>query len=200
MKHSQRWLCACITCAAIACSGGDSAVVPQDPVVVLDSAGIEIVQNPERATDSTSWSIDTVPHLVIGDDESRGERYLFGYIVGAASLSDGRIVVADRQLPGVRMYDSVGAFVRQVGGVGQGPGEYTAVGGVVVLPGDTIVVRSPYAGRAVQLFDPAGVFVGVRSPPIYQPELWDGRYGRPSIMGLFADGTVLAGASTVTHA
>ena len=165
MKHSQRLLCACITGAAIACSGDDAGMVPQDAVVVLDSMGVEIVQNPERAPDSTSWSIDTVPHLVIGDDESRGERYLFGAIAGAASLSDGRIVVADRQLPGVRMYDSVGVFLRQIGRVGEGPGEYTAVGGVVVLPGDTIVVRSPYTGRAVQVFDPAGAFVRAVSPP-----------------------------------
>ncbi len=34
------------------------------------------------------------------------------------------------------------------------------------------------------------------TPPLYQPELWEGRYGRPSIVGLFSDGTVLAGAST----
>ena len=185
---------ACVTSAAIACSGGD-AEVQEDALVVLDSMGVEIVQNPERAPDSTSWSLDTVPRLVIGHDESKGELYLFGSIAGAASLSDGRIVVSDRQPPGVRMFDSVGAFVRQIGRVGQGPGEYTSVGGVVVLAGDTFAVRGGYVGRATQVFDPGGDFVRTLSAPLRRPDLWEGRYGQPSIVSFFTDGTVLAGAS-----
>ena len=171
-------------------------MVQEDAVVVLDSMGVEIVLNPERAPDSTSWSIDTVPDLVIGHDESKGERYLFGFIAGAASLSDGRIVVADRQLPGVRMYDPAGAFVRQIGRVGEGPGEYTGVGGVFVLAGDTIAVPHLSTGRAIQVFGPGGDFVRALSPPPQWPELWEGRYGRPSIVSLFTDGTVLASGSS----
>ncbi len=96
------------------------------------------------------------------------------------------------------MYDPVGAFVQQIGRVGEGPGEYTAVSALVVLVGDTIAVRSPYTGRAVQVFDPNGDFVRGLSPPLRRPEHWEGRYGHPSIVSFFTDGTVLAGASSLS--
>lgn len=51
------------------------------------------------------------------------EPYLFGRVGGVAAHED-LIYVLDTQIPAVRVYDGEGAYVRDVGREGQGPGEY----------------------------------------------------------------------------
>lgn len=60
-------------------------------------------------------------------------------LAGAESLSDGGIVVGDKQLVQVVLFDSVGRFARTIGRKGRGPGEYREVD-AIRLRGDTIVV------------------------------------------------------------
>ena len=184
------------TCAAstlllllLACE--DRAPVATDPATVArDSAGIRIVENPEHAPDSTSWSIGSAPTLVIGDDEAKGRNYLFGSIAGARRLSDGRIVVADEARGEVRMYDSSGAYLREIGRVGRGPGEFRSVGGVMLL-GDSIVVPSYYAGAIAPLFTPDGGYVRSYSAALRLPEDSSGTAGQGYVAGVFGDGSVL---------
>ena len=52
------------------------------------------------------------------------DEYMFGQ-VDSVYATDDRIYVADSQVPAVRVYDHDGAFVRNLGREGQGPGEYT---------------------------------------------------------------------------
>jgi hypothetical protein len=156
---------------------------------VRDSSGIQIVENPENPPDSVGWSIGKVPTLVIGDDEAKGRNYLFGRIAGARRMSDGRIVVADMGLTEVRLYDPAGVYVGRVGGAGSGPGEFKAVGGVMLLS-DSILVPSFYFGRDVKLYAPDATFVRSWSPPD-PPEGPGGGYQPGAIAGLFGDGSLL---------
>lgn len=56
--------------------------------------------------------------------EAGADEYMFGRIEGVAATNDD-IYVIDVQLPRVRRYDRDGVFVGDLGGAGQGPGEYT---------------------------------------------------------------------------
>lgn len=77
---------------------------------------------PEPTTMSTEWSLDEPTFEVggLGDDE----RYILGEVVDAIRLDDGRVVVADRLAHGLKMYSPEGDFLTQVGGEGEGPGEF----------------------------------------------------------------------------
>jgi hypothetical protein len=43
------------------------------------------------------------------------------------------LVIADDAIPALRIFDSTGTFVRVIGRLGDGPGEYRAMGGVRTL-------------------------------------------------------------------
>ena len=55
---------------------------------------------------------------------SGADEYMLGQISSVFATSD-RIYIADPQVPAVRMYDFAGQYVGDLGGRGQGPGEYT---------------------------------------------------------------------------
>lgn len=68
------------------------------------------------------------PILSIGG-MTEDPHYTLSEVVGGLRLRDGRVLVADRFNNSVRMYDSAGEFIREVGGKGQGPGEYEHIMG-----------------------------------------------------------------------
>lgn len=72
--------------------------------------------------------------------EDGPEHFLFGEIPAAAVNSRGEIVVVDRKAWDVRLFDSRGAFLKQLGGRGQGPGEFRSPHSVLVTPSDEIWV------------------------------------------------------------
>jgi hypothetical protein len=83
-------------------------------------------------------------------------------LAGAESLPDGGIVVGDRQLVQVVLFDSIGRFARTIGRKGRGPGEYREVD-AIHLRGDTIVVID---GRtAAHLYLPSGSWLLSRRLP-----------------------------------
>lgn len=153
-----------------------------DAPTVHDSAGVQIVENPDFVVDS-AWYADSVPALVIGNDDSRSEEYLFGRIVSAVRLDDGRIVVADGQAVDIRVFDRSGAFLNRIGRKGRGPGEFRGVS-QLYLVSDTVIVRSPYDGDPISYFESNGTFV--RSW-----QLLPGQHGDPNLDAFFADGSFL---------
>ena len=70
------------------------------------------------------WAMSSEPSLTIGKLDGAAE-YLFHQIVRARLLPDDRIAVADRGLSTVRVYGPEGDFVVEMGGAGEGPGEFT---------------------------------------------------------------------------
>ena len=162
----------------LACDGSDG---PAAITVSRDSAGITIVENsrPDMSL-LDRWHFVEPPTVVLGVDEGTPAQQ-FSNIVGAARLSDGRIVIADGQSKEVRYFDEGGTHLLTVGGPGQGPGEFRFLMRLDLLPGDTIVAGGWPVGWAAW-FDPQGTYVrNARLGPFF-----------PSLLGHFLpDGTFL---------
>jgi hypothetical protein len=150
-------------------------------VAVSDSAGVRIVTTPgDRVDRPLALSLEHPAHLRLGVVEG-AEELQFHTPNGAARLSDGRLVISESGAR-LRLFDEEGRFLRWIGALGEGPGEFQLVSSFGVLDGDTIAV---YDGRRrrVLVFGPEGGLVreaGVQLPaPFTQPRgtrfLSDGR-------------------------
>ena len=109
-----------------------------------DSAGIRITEPSDLALTPGHrvWRIGTEPSLKIGVREGE-EPYQFAVIVGAVTLSDGRIVVLEGRTASkeLRWFAPDGTHLSTAGGAGEGPGEFRSPGELLRLPGDTLLVR-----------------------------------------------------------
>lgn len=89
---------------------------------------------------------------------------MFGEVGRVGFDAAGNLYVFDRSggadSPGARIvvFDRTGAFVREFGSVGEGPGEFKRADNMVVLRDGTTVVRDR-GHDAYQVFDPAGTYV-----------------------------------------
>jgi hypothetical protein len=163
-----------------ACGGaGDAA----DRVVVRDSAGIEIIESPAGLADRPY-------HLRLGDRvadigvvDGAAEYQLFR-VTSVASLTDGRIVVANGGTQELRFFDSSGAFLFATGGRGDGPGEYQYPLIVPSLHSDSLFVFDQQASRLTVLNLEGELVRTVAS----------GRFGDP--LGVVSDGRMLIVRST----
>lgn len=61
------------------------------------------------------------------------DEYLFGRVLAMAARGDGPVYVYDDQIHALRLYDRNGAFVRNIGRRGSGPGEYQYIIGLALL-------------------------------------------------------------------
>lgn len=62
--------------------------------------------------------------LVIGEDQSEEEAYIFGQPDKVQVDLDGNIYVSDRSDHTIRIFDSEGTYQHSIGGRGRGPGEF----------------------------------------------------------------------------
>ena len=132
----------------IGCQVGDAQTV------VIDSAGIRIVESAAPAWGDDGWTVSDTPTVVIGRMEG-DERYLFGEVAGALMLRDGRIAVLDGQSALIRVYSSEGEHIADWGGQGEGPGEFTHPQRIFPYRGDSILV-SEFVARRLTVFDDEG--------------------------------------------
>jgi hypothetical protein len=163
------WLAGCDGEAATRWSG-----------VMRDSAGVTIVSNP----DSGFLPPDLLPtareELRIGRMDGPAELQ-FGAIVGAAVDGSGNIYVLDALARRVRVFDSDGRFLREMGGPGEGPGEMSSRVMLVMLgPGDTVLVADGGQRRVIRFTpdgNPAGSFLlpSTDGEPLRFASLPDGR-------------------------
>ncbi len=86
--------------------------------------------------------------------ETGDDAYMFGQ-VRAVSGTDDHIYVVDGQVKLVRRYDADGVFIDNIGGIGQGPGEYTEPSMIEVAPDGRIFVWDRRQQRVV-VFRPDG--------------------------------------------
>jgi hypothetical protein len=124
-----------------ACSertGNDSA----EHIARRDSAGVAIVETSVSLADANlPWTLDTVPELSIGAVGGNDPNYQLTSVVGLMRLPNGSIVVADNGSVKLRFYSAEGKFVKESGGIGEGPGETGTFSEVRGCGEDLIVVR-----------------------------------------------------------
>jgi hypothetical protein len=126
---------------------------------MTDSAGVVLVQNPERA----EWTLvdrpDVVEELSIGALDGSPE-YQFGQVIGIDVADDGRIFVLDQQAAQVRVFSADGAYLTTIGKPGGGPGELSvATMAVLVGSGDSVYVADMMKQRLIR-FAPDGAEAG----------------------------------------
>lgn len=156
------WLGALVAAALFTTACGGEDALPQKEVVVTDSAGVRIVENPGAASGAT----EAIPILATRDLQigmrDGPDAYQFSGIMGATRLQDGAIAVLNRSPPEVRVFHPDGQIERTFGAAGEGPGEFRSVSDLRVLAGDTFIVFDPMA-RRFTLFDREGEFVRTTS-------------------------------------
>jgi DNA-binding beta-propeller fold protein YncE len=88
---------------------------------VADKGDVEIIEN--KAKPSGSEKLVLTREVTVGKLEEGGS--IFGTIGGADVTSDGRIFVLDTREKKVKVFDSSGRKLKELGREGQGPGEWT---------------------------------------------------------------------------
>lgn len=126
--------------------GGWKAVVE----VVNDA---KTIRNPETPRYGT-FAFDLAEDLAIGNENE--DAFLFPTGAGVAVDGEGRISVVDFGNRRVQVFDKNGSFVRTLGRVGQGPGEYQFPSGVMVDADGNVSIND--AARALISFSPDGLF------------------------------------------
>lgn len=156
--------------AFVACGGaGDRRVATWSGTVDTLPNGAVRVSNPPmglwEAGAETPWKV--VPETEIGALQGAPET-VFSSVSGLAADGRGRILAIDRDTKELRFYDAGGTYVKAVGGEGEGPGEYTAPNGLVLLPSDSLLVVDQEGARYTVL-GPDGEFARTiqRQLPFY---------------------------------
>ena len=81
--------------------------------------------------------------------------YELGRVSAIVDGPAGGIYLWDSRLDELRLYDSSGVFVRQVGKRGQGPGEYVEANAIAPAPNDGVALWDPRTSRFT-VFEPDG--------------------------------------------
>ena len=123
---------------------------PTGPGVEVETIGDTTIV---RTLSGSVWATEAtlVPEVSIGELEGSDE-YLFGRIWSLAVDDDRNVYVFDEQAQHVRVFDTAGAYMRTVGGRGEGPGEFSRAEAIAVLPDGRLAVRDP-GNMRVQVFD-----------------------------------------------
>ena len=131
-----------VALAVAACGGGDPTLTRE----TIDSAS----QLPDGATRITE---DLSIGVTVGANE-----YLFGNIGYVVEHPDGTIFIADTQVPIIRRYDADGIHMHDVGGSGEGPGEYGDIQGMRLTPDGNLAIWDVDL-RRITVFGPDGSWV-----------------------------------------
>jgi hypothetical protein len=109
---------------------------------VYDTVGDTVVV---RTVSGSVWgdTAELLADLRIGQFDGPDE-YMFGKIRSLAVGPDGTIYVYDVHAEELRMYSATGDFVKKIGRMGGGPGEYREPdAGLAVLPDGRLLLRDP---------------------------------------------------------
>ncbi len=147
---------AIVALVAMPGAGACADRAPPRAVTVVDSAGITIVTNlPGAMEAAASWSLSPEPAFEAGGDAA-GALTLFG-VRDVLPLDGGGIAVANASPPHVLVLDASGKPTATLGRGGEGPGEFSSIGSVLALPGDSLLVWDPERQR-MSVFGPGGRF------------------------------------------
>ena len=126
---------------------------------VTDSAGIRIVRNPAEGLwgPDEGWIFTEV--LRIGADVGDPD-YEFGHVTSIQVDPEGLIYVFDRMASEIRVYDQAGAFLRSMGGRGEGPGEFSGGAAGAFLTRDGRLLVPDLGNQRISAMSPQGEFLG----------------------------------------
>jgi len=91
-------------------------------------------------------AITWVDELVIGDRGDTDIRYAFARPSDVTVDARGQIYVVDSRSVAVKVFDAAGEYLRELGGTGQGPGEFQSPRSVASL-GDVVIVGASRNAR-----------------------------------------------------
>jgi hypothetical protein len=162
----------------------DTPDVEANSFSIRDSAGVQIVESARPSLpDDAGWTVDPAPYLTIGQADGEAP-YLLSRVGRVQVMPDGRVLVVNNADMTLRVFTAEGAFVLQVGGQGDGPGEFRGIGGVWVRNGE-IIAHPASLATPVNVYDLEGKLLRtyrVQGLPTDYPT---------QTRGLFADGSGL---------
>jgi hypothetical protein len=132
--------------------------------IVATTVGCAFAPSSEVAQDGVWHQTSVIEELRIGVESGAAE-YMFGRVTSMTVASNGTMYVVDGQIPIIRAFDRAGVFVGDVGGRGQGPGEYQTVLATAMLPGDELAVWDDLSGR-LSFYSADGEYLRSFSPAI----------------------------------
>ncbi|MCE9603254.1 MAG: 6-bladed beta-propeller [Gemmatimonadetes bacterium] len=167
--------------AATACGAGEKGARSGDLpwVTQVDSTGDTI-----RVRITGEVPPEQVRRLVseveVGAEDG-AEENTFGWVVSVLATPTRGFLVFDAQVPALRLFDSTGAFVKNIGHKGRGPGEFEQVNGITSLPDGRIVVWDA-TGARLNTYSDTGAFLTSWRVPFSghfgQNMLWSDDAGR----------------------
>lgn len=77
--------------------------------------------------------LSNAPSATIGREDGPNH-FIFGEIAGVGLDREGKVIIVDRKVWDVRLFDAQGRFLQRLGRRGQGPGEFRAPHSLVMTP------------------------------------------------------------------
>ena len=147
-------------------AGACGSDAPEQLFTVTDSAGVTIAVSRAPAwLEGGGWRLGGQPSVLIGGGITDTTE-LEGPVAGAFRLDDGRLIVADAGAKQLRWYSETGTPLHEVGGEGDGPGEFRDISALLHV-GDSIAVLDTRL-RRLSLLDLEGSFgrsITLTNPP-----------------------------------
>lgn len=156
------------TVMLVACMSARPVHAWTQPDTIVRQAGV-----PRHAGIAT-----LVPELSVGTVDGPIE-YAFVRVTDIASGPDGSFFVLDVPFgatPFLRQYDASGRYVRTIGRLGRGPGEYTGPAGITVLSDGRILLLDGLGAR-INLYSPRGEFIDTWQMRDYRSDFVTGTGG-----------------------
>jgi hypothetical protein len=135
----------------------------------------------DRGRTVQHWVVDTAPTLEVRMKDTLN----FSLIVGLSLLPDGGIVIASDIANNLQYFNRNGTYVRSVGRMGRGPGEFQGIGSFHRF-GDSLAVVDLQG--VLQIFTVTGKYIRT-APPLMN---------KSRTLGFFADGRLIAGSLDYT--
>lgn len=122
-------------------------------VFLLLSLVCSCARDPVQSNAIATWTVDAKPLLEIATDDSV---VTIGNANGVVRWHDGSVAVGDQSNASIMFYDSTGKFIKSVGRLGGGPGEFGMLGEVLHC-GDSLYAHD-FETRAFTLVSSDGNF------------------------------------------
>jgi sugar lactone lactonase YvrE len=137
-----------------------AAAGPAPQAEIKTENGVRIVRNPASPVKGPGGKVAVVTlieDLTIGNDTGR-EDYWFGVLNALDVDASGNIYTVDPKSVRIRIFGPDGTLIKAFGREGQGPGEFSGPGGLIVAPDGTFIVSDVLNGR-LSRFDAKGTFL-----------------------------------------